>query len=145
MGPDRVGVRNRGPGNSRADASTCGTPSSNIYRGARIRTGDLCDPNAALYRTEPRPVNPPASHPPRVLPPERTGWDSNPRGCLAPHDFQSCALSHSATHPETPIYGRHGTMQKTTRLDPDQVGADVRQFDLNQPQRREWDSNPRGP
>ena len=25
-------------------------------RGARIRTGDLCDPNAALYRTEPRPV-----------------------------------------------------------------------------------------
>ena len=24
-------------------------------RGARIRTGDLCDPNAALYRTEPRP------------------------------------------------------------------------------------------
>ena len=25
------------------------------YRGARIRTGDLCDPNAALYRTEPRP------------------------------------------------------------------------------------------
>ncbi len=25
------------------------------YRGARIRTGDLCVPNAALYRTEPRP------------------------------------------------------------------------------------------
>lgn len=24
-------------------------------RGARIRTGDLCDPNAALYRTEPHP------------------------------------------------------------------------------------------
>ena len=27
-----------------------------LNRGARIRTGDLCDPNAALYRTEPRPV-----------------------------------------------------------------------------------------
>jgi hypothetical protein len=27
-----------------------------FHRGARIRTGDLCDPNAALYRTEPRPV-----------------------------------------------------------------------------------------
>ena len=26
-----------------------------INRGARIRTGDLCDPNAALYRTEPHP------------------------------------------------------------------------------------------
>ncbi len=26
-----------------------------LNRGARIRTGDLCDPNAALYRTEPRP------------------------------------------------------------------------------------------
>ncbi len=25
-------------------------------RGARIRTGDLCVPNAALYRAEPRPV-----------------------------------------------------------------------------------------
>lgn len=31
--------------------------SSNNHRGARIRTGDLCDPNAALYRTEPRPAN----------------------------------------------------------------------------------------
>lgn len=41
-------------------------------------------------------------HPPRVCTPERTGWDSNPRGCLAPHDFQSCALSRSATRPETP-------------------------------------------
>ncbi len=41
-------------------------------------------------------------HPPRVCAPERTGWDSNPRGCLAPHDFQSCALSRSATRPENP-------------------------------------------
>ena len=29
--------------------------SGRFNRGARIRTGDLCDPNAALYRTEPRP------------------------------------------------------------------------------------------
>ena len=40
-------------------------------RGARIRTGDLCDPNAALYRTEPRPefkrVFCAFNH--------RTGWD----------------------------------------------------------------------
>ena len=28
-----------------------------VNRGARIRTGDLCDPNAALYRTEPHPGN----------------------------------------------------------------------------------------
>ena len=26
-------------------------------RGARIRTGDLLDPNQALYRAEPRPAN----------------------------------------------------------------------------------------
>ena len=31
-------------------------PAFRLNRGARIRTGDLCDPNAALYRTEPRPV-----------------------------------------------------------------------------------------
>ena len=31
-------------------------PAFRHNRGARIRTGDLCDPNAALYRTEPRPV-----------------------------------------------------------------------------------------
>ena len=50
----------------------------------------------------------------------RTGWDSNPRG-LCPHDFQSCALSHSATRPIRPWTQLH---------------------DLK---RREWDSNPRGP
>ena len=40
-------------------------------RGARIRTGDLCDPNAALYRTEPRPV---CEVPPSRFA-QRTGWD----------------------------------------------------------------------
>ena len=30
---------------------------------------------------------------------QRTGWDSNPRGLFTPHDFQSCAFSHSATRP----------------------------------------------
>jgi hypothetical protein len=30
---------------------------------------------------------------------ERTGWDSNPRGLLTPHDFQSCSLSRSDTGP----------------------------------------------
>ena len=60
-------------------------------RGARIRTGDLCDPNAALYRTEPRPEGQPmcvwvlagySAMEGRGLPPtvKRTGWDSNPRG-----------------------------------------------------------------
>ncbi len=36
-----------------APYDTASRPLTN--RGARIRTGDLCDPNAALYRTEPRP------------------------------------------------------------------------------------------
>ena len=35
----------------RSETTTCETK----HRGARIRTGDLCDPNAALYRTEPHP------------------------------------------------------------------------------------------
>ena len=125
-------------------------------RGARIRTGDLCDPNAALYRTEPRPgptvrqtdsgvgvllfnttvpgIRPrgakrragprtrearrrsthawsrcnasapvgenPTQKPLSINQQIRTGWDSNPRG-RSPHDFQSCALSHSATRPRT--------------------------------------------
>ncbi len=39
---------------------------------------------------------------PRHLPglPERTGWDSNPRGSIrCPHALQACALNHSATRP----------------------------------------------
>src|SRR5687767_12012557 len=39
------------------------------------------------------------SHVPRYYPTERTGWDSNPRGLLTPHDFQSCSLSRSDTGP----------------------------------------------
>lgn len=35
--------------------SSPGPRSETNNRGARIRTGDLCDPNAALYRTEPHP------------------------------------------------------------------------------------------
>jgi hypothetical protein len=131
-----------------ADAPRLELPSqpSHLNRGARIRTGDLCDPNAALYRTEPRP------EPTRVclfLAPAWAGTASNGRGGIElraaspcslvsvwpslglvilrlelrskptpssslrsngrggirthagvnPHDFQSCALSHSATRP----------------------------------------------
>ena len=48
-----------------------------LYRGARIRTGDLCDPNAALYRTEPRPVGENESRPgpTRVTPTDGVGFD----------------------------------------------------------------------
>ncbi len=52
-------------------------------RGARIRTGDLCDPNAALYRTEPRPEATrayPSSE-------QRTGWDG-PRFARSPHSVR---------------------------------------------------------
>ena len=52
-------------------------PDSWQNRGARIRTGDLCDPNAALYRTEPRPV-PTGSIVVRGSVPERRRRDSNP-------------------------------------------------------------------
>ena len=45
------GPRSPGESNSRVRAA-CAVLKN---RGARIRTGDLCDPNAALYRTEPRP------------------------------------------------------------------------------------------
>ncbi len=62
-------------------------------RGARIRTGDLCDPNAALYRTEPRPGLPTSS--------SQSSGRSGIRTHVGfrPHDFQSCALSHSAIRP----------------------------------------------
>jgi hypothetical protein len=50
----------------------------------------------------------------------RTGRDSNPRGLLTPHDFQSCSLSRSDT---CPCRGR-----SPARC-----------------QRRGWDSNPREP
>ena len=38
----------------------------------------------------------------------RTGWDSNPRG-QCPHDFQSCALSHSATRPNQAVAKKRTT------------------------------------
>jgi hypothetical protein len=104
-------------------------------RGARIRTGDLCDPNAALYRTEPRPgttgylavlngrrgmelaiarssrsLRSLESNPPHVPLRAPRGFEhedlSYGRGGIRthagfrPHDFQSCALSHSATRPK---------------------------------------------
>ena len=48
-------------------------------RGARIRTGDLCDPNAALYRTEPRPEQ-------AGRKPERTGEAARPSAGSGAHD-----------------------------------------------------------
>ncbi len=110
-------------------------------RGARIRTGDLSDPNGALYRAEPHPVPNDLGHctgipsarrrrnsisasersiPRRVYPGEAGCFRStslhggsiphapkeNGRGGIRthagfrPHDFQSCALSRSATRPE---------------------------------------------
>lgn len=119
------------------------------HRGARIRTGDLCDPNAALYRTEPRPEielrtwwdstsRRPASQGARSLvapqlsprrdpggsprvrnPPQRTGWDSNPRG-LSPTRFPIVRLKPLG-HPSLICRSRSGAEK-----------------------RREWDSNPRG-
>ena len=124
-------------------------------RGARIRTGDLCDPNAALYRTEPRPgtnsgqsmygrveltsLRSVVSRVHRLIAsrPPSSPLGSNPLGDLlrrsrgferfrlsingrggirthagvSPHDFQSCALSHSATRPR-PLVPRKG--QQTT-------------------------------
>ena len=126
-----------------------------INRGARIRTGDLCDPNAALYRTEPHPgllgylrsgrggielrsLRDPRSSPlrsessPRCSPLrglrgfEREAETTTSVQCtcsaycngrggirthagVSPHDFQSCALSHSATRPKTAVADRTTT------------------------------------
>jgi hypothetical protein len=53
-----------------------------------------------LYRAEPRPeVLLPILPVTKAGTCERTGWDSNPRGLLTPHDFQSCSLSRSDTGP----------------------------------------------
>lgn len=101
-----------------------GESPATFHRGARIRTGDLCDPNAALYRTEPRPV-PPVLHPSHL----------NGRGGIRthvgfrPHDFQSCALSRSATRPGSRNF-------RLTR--------NLRMLRALLQTRREWDSNPRG-
>jgi hypothetical protein len=58
--------------------------------------------------------------------PVRTGRDSNPRGLLTPHDFQSCSLSLSDTCPQCP---RAPARRCCSRPCP----------------RRGWDSNPREP
>jgi hypothetical protein len=84
-----------------ASARTCGShpgahvPEQNPNRGARIRTGDLCDPNAALYRTEPRPEDLPA--------PIR-------RGCLQLRGMSSASLrrSHSPPSCSSTLSGRGG-------------------------------------
>src|SRR5690606_24581237 len=55
----------------------------------------------------------------------RTGRDSNPRGLLTPHDFQSCSLSHSDTCP-TSMSSGPGRRSRPS-------------------ERRGWDSNPREP
>ena len=59
----------------------------NLNRGARIRTGDLCDPNAALYRTEPRPEQTcEAGH--RGTGAEQDGW-----GLSRPRERAACFAS----------------------------------------------------
>ena len=77
-----------------------------------------------LYRAELLPVFNVCRGRRHRRPVRRTGWDSNPRGLLTPHDFQSCSLSLSDTRPAWPPApgSRAGN-----------------------PQRRGWDSNPRGP
>ena len=40
-------------------------------RGARIRTGDLTDPNGARYQAAPRPDAQPVSHKPPIASPQR--------------------------------------------------------------------------
>ena len=83
----------------RATPPGCHLPRYN--RGARIRTGDLCVPNAALYRTEPRPVRPRDARGNRQATHGRSGIRTH--AGLHPHDFQSCALSRSAIRPEQPF------------------------------------------
>ena len=203
----------------RAPSTTKRRYAADYYRGARIRTGDLCDPNAALYRTEPHPEDlrvgggrggielrsPPAilarlaRHPsrrsattpslarldPRSARVRTGGLKTHGRGGIRthagfrPHDFQSCALSHSATRPKKwprlaarqPRTEGVGLICGAPRLDrlarpPPRLPpinsfarsarptlADPRPSVAGAPgsnitakaQRREWDSNPRGP
>ena len=87
-------------------------------RGAQIRTGDLCDPNAALYRTEPRPewstdrgfATPSALT--SSCPTSGRGGIRTHAG-VYPHDFQSCALSHSATRPKKLGFGSNPLFEPT--------------------------------
>ena len=79
--------RGRGP---------CGV--SMHHRGARIRTGDLCVPNAALYQAEPRPATSSCTFE------QRTEWDSNPRR-LAPTRFPIVRLKPLG-HPSCTVHPR---------------------------------------
>ena len=91
-------------------------------RGARIRTGDLCDPNAALYRTEPRPVKvclAPASRP-GEHPAEAEGLEP-PSARRTPH-FECGALPIRTTPPrvdEASVpHGEEGVGWTSGRLAP---------------------------
>ena len=97
-------------------------------RGARIRTGDLCDPNAALYRTEPRPgTNSGQSMYGRV---ELTSLRSViSRKCLPGH---------------LPTHFCRSTRTYLVIFCEDHVGSNPIIILASCFQRREWDSNPRG-
>jgi hypothetical protein len=61
------------------------------YRGARIRTGDLCVPNAALYRTEPRPGT--TDDWTSTCWAAKTGWDG-PRFARSSRRFADCGSAN---------------------------------------------------
>ena len=117
---DRIGASARTSGSHPGDQLF--RPASRaIHRGARIRTGDLCDPNAALYRTEPRPVPSSALD---IHFSATTCRPSSGRGGIRthvgfrPHDFQSCALSRSATRPDSRLPGNGGSWNQPAKRGP---------------------------
>ena len=89
----------------------------------------------------------------------RTGWDSNPRGLLTPHDFQSCSLSRSDTRPLTdvPRAGARGWFPGGWTKNAVRAGSRARGLRAlgrlyiarsmrpKNRERRGWDSNPRTP
>jgi hypothetical protein len=110
----------------RASARTSGSHpgaslglTSTFYRGARIRTGDLCVPNAALYRTEPRP----GTTPDRLK--------TNGRG----------GISSAASQPRSSRFARR---EPTRRLLRKRVGSHPTYTSSTEDKRTGWDSNPRG-
>ena len=140
-------------------------------RGARIRTGDLCDPNAALYRTEPRPVCDEQPPSPRFgalvadggLPAEAEGLEppsARARRISSAVPYQlglrllvgrsesgSLALTEGVgwasgwLAPSSAVSGIRAWRRACLRLDA--VRIPFPQFARRS--RREWDSNPRGP
>ena len=133
-------------------------------RGARIRTGDLCDPNAALYRTEPRPET--RGTPPVQSLRSRTGWDGPPGGSAVLSRLQSPRLSArlpSARTRSNPIPSNHfvqrtgwdgppGGSAVLSRLQSPRLSARLPSARTRSNpipsnhfvQRTGWDSNPRG-